>query len=93
MRSFFCLAHLLTFDKPFADHLIDCGFHKTRGYLFSVPIAITIIGDERVVGLDVASEILHCLDEFREVRTGLQPFQLLLQRVQFLQGFVDIAMP
>jgi hypothetical protein len=50
MRPFFCPAHLLAFDKPFADHLIDCGFYKPRRDLFPVPIAITIISRWREIG-------------------------------------------
>lgn len=93
MRPFFCPAHLLAFDKPFADHLINCGFHKPGRDRFPVPVAITIIGNESVIGLKVVREILYCLGEFGKVGTGLQYFQLLLQGFQLLQRFVDIAVP
>ena len=64
MGAFFCPPHLLFLDKPFSDQLIDGRFHKPGRDFLPVSIAITIIGDEGVVGLDVAREILHCLGEF-----------------------------
>ena len=62
MRAFFCPPHLLTLDKPFTDHLIDRGFYKTCCDLFSVPIPITIVRNEGVIGVDVVREILHRLE-------------------------------
>ena len=93
MRALFRPAHLLTFDKSFTDHLIDRRLYKPRRDLFPVPISISIIGNKGVVGLDVVGEILHCLNEFREIRTGFHHLQFFLQVVQFLQRLVDIAMP
>lgn len=60
----FCPAHLLLFYKPFADDLIDHGFDEASRDPFTVPIAITIIGNEGLVHLDIVSEGLQRLGEF-----------------------------
>jgi hypothetical protein len=41
-----CPAHLLFFHKPFTDHLVDGRFGKPGGDGFSLPVALTTVGDK-----------------------------------------------
>jgi len=53
MSAFFCPPHLLTLDKSCTEHLIDRRLYKTCCDFLSVPIPITIVRNEGVIGVDV----------------------------------------
>ena len=54
--------HLLFLDHPLADHLIHRRFHERRRDRLAVAIAIPVVGDEGLVGLDVVMEFAHGLE-------------------------------
>jgi hypothetical protein len=57
-------SHLLFFDEPFAQHLVDGRFHKCRGNGFSLPVALSIIRKKGAVEHDVSLEGANRFEQF-----------------------------
>jgi hypothetical protein len=60
------------FDHPLADHLVHCRFHERRRDRLAVAIAIPVVGDEGLVGLDIVMEFAHGF-EHRAMPTSSYP--------------------
>ena len=52
-------AHLLFFHKALADHVVYRRFDECRGDRLVVPVAVAVVRNERLVGLDIAAELLY----------------------------------
>ena len=86
--------HLLFFDEPFAHDLINGGFHKPRRDPFAMAIPIPVIGDEGLVGRNVAAEFTHRAQQFFP-RIG-RPFnrvEISFEIAHPLYRSADIAVP
>jgi hypothetical protein len=53
--------HLLLFDEPFADYLVDSGLNEPRRNRLAVPMTIGGIRDYRHIRCDVVYELLEFL--------------------------------
>jgi hypothetical protein len=54
--------HLLFFGHPLADHLVHSRFDKTRADPFAVAVTFAIVRGEGSIPLDVAMELIDCLE-------------------------------
>ena len=61
MSSLLCPPHLLLFDHPLTDHPVHCGLYKCGSDGFSIPVSLSIVGDECHIVADICAEFLHGL--------------------------------
>jgi hypothetical protein len=54
--------HLLFLGHPLAHHLVHCRFDKTCTDPFTVAVSFAIVRDEASIPLDVAMELIDCLE-------------------------------
>jgi len=59
MRCFRLPSQLLLLHEPPADHLIDGGFGDRRCNRFAVSTAVTVIGNELAIGLQVVTQFVE----------------------------------
>jgi hypothetical protein len=73
--------HLLGFHKALTHDLIHCGFHKRGRDRFIIPISVTIVRDELLIGSDVLTKFVHGFQELLAFRTDGLIFKEELQQV------------
>ena len=59
MCTFFCPLHLLLLDKAFDDHLVDGRFDKGRGDGLPITPALSVVGNQPLIVLDIGAEFLQ----------------------------------
>ena len=94
MRPRLAPLHLLAFAKPFAHHLIHGRLHEPRGNRLAVAIPLAIVRDQVAVVPNIRAEFCHGFAQLLELRIRL--FEVVdqgLDVLNFVQGFVEIAMP
>jgi hypothetical protein len=82
MCSFRRPPHLLLFDHPLADHLINGGLHKAGSDPFPIAIALAIVGDELLVIGDVSLKLLRFLQQSELLRAGFIRIQRKCQSIR-----------
>jgi hypothetical protein len=86
--------HLLLLDHPPANHLIHGRFHERRRDRLAVAISVPVVGDRKLVGLDVMVKLAHGPEQLlRALGWLLLRLEILLQILNDLQGPVDVAVP
>src|ERR1035438_4164635 len=53
--------HLLLLHESFAYHVVDGRFDKRRGNRLVMSVAVAVVWNERLIGLDVGAQLLHRL--------------------------------
>ncbi len=89
-------AHLLLFDEPTADDLVDRGLGDRGGYGFAVVAAVCIVGNELAIGFQIGRELVERPGQFLPFGPVLNPRVMLDefdQRVEPLKASMDIAVP
>jgi hypothetical protein len=64
MRPAWGPSHLLFLAEAFADHLILGRFHEAGADPFSRPVALTVVGNEATVVLNVDVKLFHGFQQF-----------------------------
>jgi hypothetical protein len=61
-------SHLRLLAEAVADHLIHGGLYKAGADPFALPIALTVVGNETLLVLDISMELL---DRFQQLSGGV----------------------
>ena len=83
MCAFLSPLHLLLFGNPFTYDLVDCRFHKARGYSVLIAPRFAVIWNECLVDNDIRVELVERFSELLTTLAGnatvvLNAVQLLL---------------
>ena len=85
---------LLTLHIPFADHLVDRGFHEGCRDRLPRSMSITKFWNVDLFGPDVLVEFVHCLEQFLSALGMLcDQLQVTLQILLDLKRPIDVLMP
>src|SRR5216683_3613676 len=88
-----CPAHLLLFDHPLADNLVDGGLDEGTGNGLTRSIAFAVVRDPRSVGSDVAAKLTDRLAQLALFGARVLVVDVELNVVDRLQRKKDVAVP
>src|SRR5262245_54925597 len=86
-------SHLLALYQAFTDDLIHCRFHKRGRDGFIIPRAVSVIGDELLVGRDVPTKLTHGFQQPLAFWAHGFLFKQELEEVDEARGRSDIPIP
>ena len=94
MSALLAPLHLLELRETLADDLVHCRFHKRGRDRLAIPPMLAVVGNERLVGLDVRIELVKSSTEFRHVvRSGFWVVQETERLVDFLSRPHHVTVP